>query len=312
MDPAALERACAPCDTIINCAAPSSIVQDRVALTALALRCRYVDVGGDATVRQALEARRQDIEDRGLTFLLAAGYVPGLLEMLVRAIHAVHRGLSSAPITVQLCLVDRNEWSLNGFVDMVDRFCRNPPEIGVYRDGRFVRRSMLTSWIRKSLPGQSSKALLMPVRWHEIDRFAEDARPTQLSVCMPIDPVVYVVARCFSRFKPDRPDLAARVAMLSFRLKARRQGSGGLMYAEASGRPGRSPLRWYIELPEGRHYERTGQVAALAGAMTADRELVNPGVEYLAHVVDPHDFIVRLRIWGVETVDLTLDEVAGA
>ena len=304
MDESSLVEACRGCRVIVNCAGPSSIILDRIARVALQARAHYVDAGGDERLFESLAARREEITAEGLIFLLGAGYVPGLSEMMVRAAYEVHRGAKQVECKVRLFVVDRNEWSLNGFVDMVDHFFRIPPEIGVYRRGIFRHAWMVLAGTRRRLPGQTRSEVLMPVRWPEIDHFAREARPFQVAVYLPLDPVLYVVGRITSRFLSRRPDLAGSIARAVFRFKAKRQGGGGLLYVEATGRPDRPPLRWFIEVLEGRHYAVTGQVAALAGALVADGTIAAPGGTYLSHAVDPHDFIVRLRSWGVETVDI--------
>jgi saccharopine dehydrogenase (NAD+, L-lysine forming) len=304
MDDASLAGACRGCRVVVNCAAPSSVIQDRVARVALQARAHYVDAGGDERLFGSLTGRIQEINGEGLIFLLGAGYVPGLSEMMVRAAYEVHRGAKQDECNVRLFVVDRNEWSLNGFVDMLDHFFRTPPEIGVYRKGVFRHTSMIAAAMRRRLPGQSKSEVLMPVRWPEIDQFAREVQPQQVAVYLPIDPVLYIVGRVLSRFLPTRPGLAGSIAKAIFRFKAKRHGGGGLLYVEASGRKDRHPLRWFIETLQGHHYEVTGQVAALAAALVADGTIAAPGVRYLAHAVDPHDFIVRLRSWGVETVDI--------
>jgi hypothetical protein len=238
--------------------------------------------------------------------------VPGLAEILMRAVFEKHKARSRAHCKVRLFVVDHNEWSLNGFMDIMDRFCRHPPEIGWYRHGRFYRRSMLTAWLRRRLPGQQAKEMLMPVRWPEIEKFAKDAKPTRAAVYMPMDPMMYGIGRFFATVLPGRTELAAKVARGLFRLKANRQGRGGMLYAEAAGRFGRAPLQWLIEVGPGRHYERTGQVAALAAALVAEGTLSAPGVTYLSQAVDPHQFIARLLPWGVETIDLGQDSQPAA
>ncbi len=319
MDEAALVEACRSCRTVINCAGPASVILDRVGQAALACGCHYIDPGPDERVFASLNAKSAEIRGKGLTFILGAGYVPGLSELLMRAIYEVHRGKTADRCKVRLFIVDRNDWSLNGFVDIMERICRNPPEVGVYRAGTFHRRSMLTAWMRRKLPGQPHREVLMPIRWQEIEPFVKAAQPLRAAVYVPMEPSVYFIGRLFARVAPNRLDLAARIAQALFRRKAKRQGTGGILYAEARGRARRPPFRWLIEVPEGRHYERTGQVAALAAAMVTDGTIVERGVHYLAHAVDPHDFIVRLlfgasrrSIWPWEAPRPALSGCEGA
>jgi short subunit dehydrogenase-like uncharacterized protein len=304
MDHDSLSAACRGCHTIVACAAPASTISDRVARAALESACHFVDPGADPSVKAYLESQDAAIKSKGLVCVLGAGYVPGLSEMMMQTVYEIHRGTTTDPVTLELIVVDRNEWSLNGFIDLIDHFCRHPPEIGVYRGGRWVTRSMLTAWKRRRMPHQSTSETLMPVRWPEIEPFLAEAKPPMAAAYIPLDPWIYLVGRFFAIFAPNRLDLAAHAAKVLLRFKVKRQGGGGILYAEATGRKGRAPEQWLVEVPAGRHYERTGEVAALASALIVDGTLKEPGVQYLAAAVDPHDFIVRLRVWGVEVIEL--------
>lgn len=304
MDERALAAACRDCHVVINCAGPASVILDRVGQAALEAGAHYIDPGPDERVFQNLSARDPEIRAKGLTFLLGAGYVPGLSELLLRAIYEVHQGKTNRAYRVHLVVADHNDWSVNGFVDILERACRHPPQVGVYEGGVFKSKSMLTAWVRTRLPGQAHPELLIPIRWQEIESYVAARRPARAAVYIPMEPAIYFIGRLFARVAPNRLDIAARIAQALFRYKSKRKGSGGILFAEASGRNGHEPLRWMIEVPEGRHYQRTGQVAALAADLVADGTIAPRGVHYLAHAVDPHDFIIRLFPWGVETVDL--------
>ena len=312
MNHESLTRACSGCHTVINCAAPAAAIVERVAHAALECGAHYVNPADDAREVAWLGERQAEIEAKRLVFALAAGYVPGLCEMMVRAIYEVHRGRTDAAVKVKLVVIDHNEWSLNGFIDIVEHFCKHAVEIGVYKNGAFARRSMLTAWIRPKMPTQPKPELLMPIRWIEIEKFTATAKPAEVGIYMPIDPALYAVGRFFSIFAPNRLDVAGRLIQGLFSVKAKRQGAGGMLYAEASGRRDRPAERWLLEVPHGRHYERTGEVAALAAALILDGTISTPGTNYLAQAVDPHEFIVRLRVWGVEIIELQAEAGAPA
>jgi short subunit dehydrogenase-like uncharacterized protein len=307
MDERALVDACRDCQVVINCAGPASVILDRVGHAALEAGAHYVDPGPDERVFQNLRARDSEIRAKGLVFLLGAGYVPGLSELLLRAAYEVHQGRTNSAYRVHLVVADHNDWSVNGFVDILERACRHPPQVGVYEAGTFRSKSMLTAWVRTRLPGHQHPELLIPIRWQEIESYVAARKPARAAVYIPMEPMIYFIGRLFARIAPHRIDLAARIAQALFRHKAKRTGSGGILFAEAAGREGHAPLRWVIDVPEGRHYERTGQVAALAADLISDGTIGAHGVHgvhYLAHAVDPHDFIIRLLPWGVETIDL--------
>jgi saccharopine dehydrogenase-like NADP-dependent oxidoreductase len=57
-------------------------LQDRVAQAALRRRCHYVDLAGLALVKEQMLPHAQEIADLGLSFVVSAGWLPGLTELL--------------------------------------------------------------------------------------------------------------------------------------------------------------------------------------------------------------------------------------
>ncbi|MDP9870190.1 MULTISPECIES: saccharopine dehydrogenase NADP-binding domain-containing protein [Streptosporangium] len=119
-DAAALAAFCEGCHVVVNCAGPSSRVLDTVARAALAAGAHYVDVAGDAAVRDRLSAGSAARPDRdqagrerggweraGRVVILSAGMMPGLSALLPR--HLAGQGFDR---------VDR----LTAHVGGVDRF----------------------------------------------------------------------------------------------------------------------------------------------------------------------------------------------
>lgn len=80
-DAASLARFCSRCSLIVNCTGPASLVRDRVALAALHHHCHFIDPGGYTPLFGWLDAQGQEIRNRGLTYLLALGILPGLSEI---------------------------------------------------------------------------------------------------------------------------------------------------------------------------------------------------------------------------------------
>lgn len=80
-DPASLRDFCAASDTVVNCAGPSRLLMDRVAVAAVRGGARYVDVGGDDPVYERLT--RSAPPGTG-TVVLSAGMIPGLTGLLPR------------------------------------------------------------------------------------------------------------------------------------------------------------------------------------------------------------------------------------
>jgi hypothetical protein len=85
-DPASLAGFCAAARLVVNCAGPSSVLEERVAVAALEAGADYVDAGGDEPLHGALE--RLGLPPAGRCALVSAGMQPGLSALLVRALAA--------------------------------------------------------------------------------------------------------------------------------------------------------------------------------------------------------------------------------
>jgi hypothetical protein len=81
-DPASLDRFCAGCQIVVNCAGPSYRVLDRVALAAFAAGANYVDPGGDEPLYARLAGL--GLGEQGRVAILTAGMMPGLSGLLPR------------------------------------------------------------------------------------------------------------------------------------------------------------------------------------------------------------------------------------
>lgn len=82
-DPASLQRFCAGCAIVVNCAGPSYQVLDTVARAALAAGADYVDAAGDTVAMRALaEDPPPELTERSAVF--SAGLMPGLSGLLPR------------------------------------------------------------------------------------------------------------------------------------------------------------------------------------------------------------------------------------
>ena len=83
-DEASLQRFCAGCTIIVNCAGPSHLVSDRVARAARDAAAHYVDAAADPDLYQRVTALQFAATRRSA--LIGAGMQPGLSEILPRLI----------------------------------------------------------------------------------------------------------------------------------------------------------------------------------------------------------------------------------
>src|ERR1700690_3657868 len=82
LDAHSLNDFCSRCSIVVNCAGPVMALQDRVAQAAFRRRCNYIDAAGMSLVKERLLPHRQEIEDLGLSFVVSAGWNPGISELL--------------------------------------------------------------------------------------------------------------------------------------------------------------------------------------------------------------------------------------
>ncbi|MGK8522549.1 saccharopine dehydrogenase NADP-binding domain-containing protein [Nocardia asteroides] len=83
-DPESLRAFCAGARLVLNCAGPSYLLLDRVARAALAAGAEYVDVSGDGPTHRLLAG--SPLLDGGRTAVLSAGMLPGLANVVPRAL----------------------------------------------------------------------------------------------------------------------------------------------------------------------------------------------------------------------------------
>lgn len=88
LDVHSLDDFCRRCSIIVNCAGPVILLQDRVAQAALRQRCHYIDAAGMSLVKERMLPRIREIENLGLSFVISAGWMPGISESLPAYAHS--------------------------------------------------------------------------------------------------------------------------------------------------------------------------------------------------------------------------------
>ncbi|WP_131787848.1 saccharopine dehydrogenase NADP-binding domain-containing protein [Protofrankia symbiont of Coriaria ruscifolia] len=89
-DPVSLTRFCAGCQVVLNCAGPTYLLRDTVAVAAVAVGAHYIDVAGDDPAWEGMAARGLAGTDRAVVF--SAGTLPGLSSILPRWLAATGFG----------------------------------------------------------------------------------------------------------------------------------------------------------------------------------------------------------------------------
>jgi saccharopine dehydrogenase (NAD+, L-lysine forming) len=107
-DANSLDLFCRGCNVIINCTGPSRLIGDNVAAAAMRCRAHYVDPA-DTYLYKILAKKKDEITQKGLTFLVCAGMNPGLLEIL--PIHVASRFENAVSMDYYFSSQDRISFS---------------------------------------------------------------------------------------------------------------------------------------------------------------------------------------------------------
>lgn len=134
----ALGEFCSRCDIVINCTGPSRQVACKVALAALQQGCHYVDPA-DNSLYNALIEKNEVVKQKGLLFVISAGIIPGILEVL--PMYLVNNKLDKAQ-SLEYYFVSYDRLSFSSAYDIICGFL-SEDDAGMvyYEDGRIKKSS---------------------------------------------------------------------------------------------------------------------------------------------------------------------------
>lgn len=146
-DQSALDAFCRECGLVINCTGPSWRVLDRVAIAALRQGVHYVDPGGYDPLYNALTDNQEELKEKGLTFIMSAGLLPGL-SGLFPAYVAQNR--FDHVKYLEIYYIGRDRWTFNSAYDIASSL-EDPDSRGMvyYKNGE-MQKAGLFSLSKKS------------------------------------------------------------------------------------------------------------------------------------------------------------------
>ncbi len=298
---ASLEEFCGRCEVVVNCAGPGVEVADKVAQAALRQGCHYVDPGGYSLVLELMKTSQAEVEKRGLSFVVSAGWIPGLSEVFVAYANRLASQSLDEVERIDLYFGDRNEWSTTGVRDLVWHAINYSFEaVGFYRRGQWVKASIFKGMAMAELPAPLGKQRAFLHFNDELRRFAQDQRECDVVSHLAFMSLPTIATMTFVRlFLKKREDLAVQVITKAFRRDYQRQGKGGFLLVRAQGREGEKRRSLTAQLFENRHYWITGVVPATVARMIVAGKMKKPGCHFLGDAVDPLEFMEELRKVGV-------------
>jgi hypothetical protein len=306
LDPSSLDRFCGDCSVVVHCGGPVMRLQDRVAQAALRARCHYVDLAGMSVVKECLLPHSEELAGRGLSFVVSAGWLPGLTELLPVYAHARASAQMDAVESLTVYFGDSGEWSAAAFEDMAwflrRTGLRRP---GYFRKGQRVAVKMTEGSPRVDLGGQLGRlrfALQSTPEQDEVGRRFSDA---DVFLCTYLPGFRVALAAALGALLPLPHALSARLLRRAFRRTS--LPVGGFVVARVLGQSQGRPLALTAEIvyDRDRDYWVNGLAVATVARLLAEGKGVRPGVHFLADAVDPVAHMAELRKGGIEQSERT-------
>jgi hypothetical protein len=130
-------------------------LRDRVAQSAFRARCHYVDLAGLSFVREGMLAHGREIADRGPSFVVSAGWQPGITELLPVYAHVRARSRMETIESLSVYFGDSGDWSDAAFQDIAWYLRQNGlAKPGFFRKGDRVPVRMLHASASVDLRGR--------------------------------------------------------------------------------------------------------------------------------------------------------------
>ena len=300
LDSASLERFCSECTVILNCSGPVCVLQDRVAQAAFRNRCHYVDPAGLTFVKEAMLPHSRAIADAGLCFVISAGWMPGLSELLPVYGHACAKAKMDTVESITVYSSDCGDWSRNALLDaawFLHKRGLAPP--GYFHKGVFTRvkssAAMRTVALESPLPSGRFGLYFLP-EMEEVGRRLNDCDFFSYSY---VSGTSTILASMALALFPLPESLAVRMVRSIFRRN--RFAVGGFVRVEVRGRARGQPsvFSTSITFEPGREYWVHGTTLATVARLVAESKHFRPGVHYLADAVDPVEFFTALGSAGI-------------
>ena len=299
-----LDEFCSRCSIVLNCAGPVSGLRDRVAQAAFRARCHYIDLAGLSFVMESMLPLAPKIAELGLSFVVSAGWMPGLSELLPIHAYLQAKTKTDAIDSVTVYFGDSGEWSANALRDAVfylrQRGIRRPTH---FHKGERVPAKMSEGLTKVTLGerlGQLHFSMLSTDEQNEMGRRLSDCDVFTYAY---LPGLHTAMAGSLIALLPLPEVLTVR--LLGNAWRGNRLPVGGFVVARVLGRAqGRSvEVTAQIVFEKGQDYWINGLVMASVARMVAEGKGVRTGVHFLSDAVAPAAFMEELRKAGVERTE---------
>ena len=301
LDDRSLDDFCCRCSIVVNCGGPVKALQDRAAQAAFRRRCHYVDAAGMSLVKERLLRHQKEIEDLGLSFVVSAGWNPGLTELLPVYADARARAQMDTIESLKVYFGDSGEWSASALRDAVwfvrETGLRSP---GYFRKGKWTRAKLSDASRRFNLGSPVGSGRFVMVSLPELSEVGCRLDDYDVYTYTYLSGFRTIMTTTMMALVPLPEGVGVRWLRNAFRRN--RLPVDGFVVAQILGRSqGRGlALTAQIVYKERRDYWIHGLVLATVARMISESKGVKAGVHFPADAVDPIAFMTELRKAGVE------------
>ncbi|MCP4133580.1 MAG: NAD(P)H-binding protein [bacterium] len=299
-DEKSLKDFCASCDILVNCAGPSYLVKDTVALAAYNSNIHYIDPEGSLPLVQSIEGKNNILIDNKKIFCLCVGWIPGLTGVLTHYLHTQALLELDAIDALEVYYGDRSNWSKIGFLGMAHSLLSQSPA-GYYKKGVWTNTGLLTG----------SKSCLFPKPFGKYRVFPHQYLPEleKLARAYPYNKIASyaglysyrtaIITKYIQTFLRNNIDKASELMRKAFQHDAARYGKGGAIVSQAFGTKNGSKQHIQAYICETRHYWITGIQVAILIKLIIENNIKEFGLNYLCDTVDAQMYIDELIKNGV-------------
>jgi hypothetical protein len=261
-------------------------------------------------VKERMLPRHKEIADLGLSFVVSAGWMPGITELLPAYAHAQATSRMDSVESVSVYFSDSGEWSANALRDGVS-YIR---QVGLSKPGYFHKGGWVPARLSEAFRkvdlgapiGLRRFNLFSMPELNELGRRLTDCNFLTYSYLSGFRNVVAVIMIAVLPLSEE-----SGVGLLRNIFRRNRLPVGGLVVVHVVGRSeGRSAaLKARIVFNAGCDYWINGIVLATVARMISEGRGMQAGVHFLADAVDLTAFMTELRKSGVELTE-TLEPCA--
>ena len=305
LDANSLDDFCSRSSLIVNCASPVMVLRDRVAQAALRARCHYIDAASLSIVKERMLVHSREIADLGLSFVISAGWFPGISEILPVYAEAQARAKMDTIESLTVYFGDTGEWSGNAFQEaawLIRQFGFRMR--GYFRKGEWVRANIFSASREVDVGGRIGLRHFYMFSTPELKEIGARLKDCDFFTYGCLPGLRTAIATTLIASLPLPQDFGARLLRNAFRKN--RLPVGGFVMVQVRGlsQGRRVKLTARIVYEEHRDYWINGLVPTIVARMISESKGVETGLHYMASAVNPAAFMAELRKAGVEQTEI--------